>query len=66
MHHDLFIPLRKDIKNPDSSPVTESWERNARDCTRKSIYKWNMTKIFYMIELKDLRRAGLDMCLTVC
>lgn len=33
-------------KNPDSSPVTESWERNARDCIAKVHIIWNITKIF--------------------
>ena len=30
-----FNNLFKKYKNPDSSPVTESWERNARDCIAK-------------------------------
>ena len=32
-------------KKPDSSPVTESWERNARDCIAKVHTIWNMKKI---------------------
>lgn len=31
------ITLYAKNKNPDSSPVTESWERNDRDCTANII-----------------------------
>jgi hypothetical protein len=37
---------KRQKKNPDSSPVTESWERNARDCTAKVYKIWNITKNF--------------------
>ena len=33
----------KKHKNPDSSPVTESWERNARDCIAKLRKIWDAT-----------------------
>lgn len=45
-HRYFYVPLQLDIKKPDSSPVTESWERNARDCNAKVQKIWNITRIF--------------------
>jgi len=32
---EIIVSLRTRIKKPDSSPVTESWERNARNYNTK-------------------------------
>jgi hypothetical protein len=40
------VPLQKGIKNPDSSPVTKSWERNDRDCDAKVQKTWNIANHF--------------------
>ncbi len=46
MGKEIIVSLRTRIKKPDSSPVTESWERNARDCDTKVQKIWNITKHF--------------------
>ena len=33
-------------KNPDSSPASDIWERNDRDCTAKVQKIWNTTSNF--------------------
>ena len=43
----IFHTFAKRHKKPDSSLVTESWERNARDCTRKSAYNMEYDKEFF-------------------
>ena len=53
-----FNNLFKKYKNPDSSPVTESWERNARDCTAKLRKIWNTTNF----SLKDLNTTSEISC----
>lgn len=46
MGKEIIVSLLTRIKKTDSSPVTESWERNARDCTAKVHKIWNITKNF--------------------